>query len=40
LTFRLRQEELSFIGVDNKPTLEPGEFEVTVGGLKDRFTLK
>src|SRR4030095_3220779 len=40
LTFRLRQEDLSFIGVDNKPTLEPGEFEVTVGGLKDRFTLK
>ena len=40
LTFHLRQEDLSFIAADNKPTVEPGEFEVTVGGLKDKFTLK
>ena len=40
LTFTLRGEDLSFIGSNNKPVIEPGEFEVTIGGLKDRFTLK
>ena len=40
LTFKLRREDLSFIGADNKPTVEPGEFEVIVGGLKQRFILK
>jgi beta-glucosidase len=40
LTFKLRREDLSFIGADNKPTLEPGEFNVTVGGLTQKFTLK
>lgn len=40
LTFRLRQEDLSFIDTNNKPVVEPGDFEVVVGGLKDRFTLK
>jgi len=24
----------------NKPIVEPGEFDVTIGGLKKRFTLK
>lgn len=28
------------IGADNKPIVEPGEFDVMVGGLKERFTLK
>jgi beta-glucosidase len=40
LTFKLRREDLSFIGADNKPTVEPGEFDVSVGGLTQRFTLK
>jgi beta-glucosidase len=40
LTFNLHTDDLSFIGTDNKPVAEPGEFEVTIGGLRDRFTLK
>ena len=40
LTFRLRREDLSFIGANNKPVVEPGEFDVSVGGLTQRFTLK
>ena len=40
LTFKLRREDLSFIGPDNKPIAEPGEFVVTIGGLTQNFTLK
>jgi beta-glucosidase len=40
LTFQLHRDDLSFIGADNKPVVEPGEFEVGVGGLKERFELK
>ena len=40
LTFTLRREDLSFIGENNKPVVEPGEFVVTVGGLTQKFTLK
>ena len=40
LTFKLRGDDLSFIGANNKPVIEPGEFDVTVGGLTQRFTLK
>jgi beta-glucosidase len=40
LNFKLRREDLSFIGNDNKPLVEPGDFEVTIGGLKSRFTLQ
>ena len=40
LTFKLRSEDLSFIGADNKRTIEPGEFEVRIGNLSQRFTLK
>jgi beta-glucosidase len=40
LTFTLRPEDLSFIGTNNKPTLEPGDFEVMVGNLTGKFTLK
>jgi beta-glucosidase len=40
LSFRLRPDDLSFIGVDNKPVVEPGDFEVRIGGLMERFTLK
>ena len=31
---------LSFIGGDNERVAEPGDFEVMIGGLKAKFTLK
>ncbi|HKV36978.1 MAG TPA: glycoside hydrolase family 3 N-terminal domain-containing protein [Pyrinomonadaceae bacterium] len=40
LTFKLRREDLSFIGADNKPVAEPGAFEVRIGDLVQRFTLR
>ena len=40
LSFRLRSADLSFIGRNNKPVVEPGDFEVIIGGLKDKFTLQ
>ena|SRR6201991_303691 len=40
LTFKLRRDDLSFIGADNKPVAEPGQFEVRVGDLTQRFTLR
>jgi beta-glucosidase len=40
LNFKFRREDLAFIGSDNKPVTEPGDFEVMIGGLKARFTLK
>ena len=40
LTFKLRSEDLSFIDADNKAVVEPGEFEVKIGGLSQKFMLK
>src|SRR5690242_13966995 len=40
LNFKLRREDLSFIGADNKPVLEPGDFEVRIAGLTQKFTVK
>lgn len=40
LTFTLHSADLSFIGSDNKSVIEPGDFEVAISGLKDRFTVK
>jgi beta-glucosidase len=40
LTFTLRPDDLSFIGTNNKPVVEAGEFEVMVGGLSEKFTLQ
>ncbi|MFT3744798.1 MAG: glycoside hydrolase family 3 N-terminal domain-containing protein [Pyrinomonadaceae bacterium] len=40
LTFTLSREDLQFINSDNKPTVEPGDFTVMVGGLSGTFTLK
>jgi beta-glucosidase len=40
LNFKLRAEDLSFIGADSKRTVEPGEFEVRIANLSQRFTLK
>ena len=40
LTFKLNRGDLSFINAENKSVVEPGEFEVKIGGLTQRFTLK
>ena len=40
LSFKLRNEDLSFINAENKRVAEPGEFEVKIAGLTQRFTLK
>jgi beta-glucosidase len=40
LMFTLKRDDLSFIGADNKPTVEPGDFDVMVGNLTGRFTLE
>jgi beta-glucosidase len=40
LTFTLRPEDLSFVGADNRTVVEPGDFDVLVGGLTERFTLQ
>jgi beta-glucosidase len=40
LAFTLRQDDLSFIGADNKPTVEPGDFDVLVSNLTESFTLQ
>jgi beta-glucosidase len=39
LTFELERDDLSFIGHDNRPVVEPGEFELLIGGLTEKFTL-
>jgi beta-glucosidase len=40
LTFKLNREDFSFIGMENKPVVEAGDFTVMVGGLSDKLTLK
>jgi beta-glucosidase len=40
LTFTLRKEDLSFIGTNNKPVVEPGDFLVMVGSLTEKFNLQ
>jgi len=39
LKFTLTTDDLSFIGANNKRIVEPGEFEVMVGSLTQKFTL-
>lgn len=39
LTFRLTDEDLSFISEMNRPVVEPGDFEVMVGDQTAKFTL-
>ena len=39
VTFTLNKDDLSFIGPDNKPVVEPGDFSILVGNLTDKFTL-
>lgn len=40
LSFKMNKDDLSFIGMDNKPTVEPGEFTVLIGGMEKKFTLE
>ena len=40
LSFKLGRDDLSFIGSDNQPIVEPGEFTVMIGGLSQKFTLR
>src|SRR4029078_5491347 len=40
LAFTLRRDDLSFIGADDKPAVEPGGFEVIVGNLTEKFVLE
>jgi beta-glucosidase len=40
INFLLRSDDLSFIGADNRPVTEPGDFEVMTGGLMTKFTLR
>jgi hypothetical protein len=39
-TLRLNRDDLSFIGADNKPQVEPRDFDVIVGGWSQKFTLR
>ena len=38
--FTLRTDDLSYVGFDNKPLIEPGDFTVLVGGQSAKFTLR
>jgi beta-glucosidase len=39
VSFELGRDDLSFIGQNNRPVVEPGDFDLLVGGLTERFTL-
>jgi beta-glucosidase len=40
VTFRLPIKDLAFIGRDDKPVVEPGDFDVLIGGLTARLTVR
>jgi len=40
VSFELTPDDLSFIGLENKRIVEPGVFDVTVGGLQQSFEWK
>ena len=40
LQFTLRRADLSYVGLENKPVFEPGEFTVIVGNQSAKFTLQ
>ncbi len=40
LTFKLRRDDFAFVGANNKWIVEPGDFEILVGGLSGKFTLE
>jgi beta-glucosidase len=37
--FELGRDDFEFIGRDNKPVVEPGDFKVGIGGLNETFTI-
>ena len=39
VTFSLNKDDLAFIGMENKPVVEPGEFMVRIAGLEQKFKL-
>jgi beta-glucosidase len=40
VSFTLDREDFSYIGTDNKPVVEAGDFMVMIGNLSDRFNLR
>lgn len=40
LSFTMNKDDLSFIGTDNKPIIEAGEFTVMIGEMSKKFTVK
>ena len=38
--FELSREDFEFIGRDNKPVVEPGDFKVEIGGLTETFEIQ
>lgn len=38
--FELSRDDFEFIGRDNKPVVEPGEFKVSIGGLTETFAIQ
>lgn len=40
VTFKVNKEHLSFVGLNNKRLVEPGEFIISIGGLQQKFYLK
>lgn len=40
VTFTLQTDDFAFIGRDNRPVVEPGEFQITIENLKAKFTLR
>jgi beta-glucosidase len=40
VTFRLPIQRLSFIGRADRPIVEPGDFDVMIGGLTTRLVVK
>ena len=40
LTFKLDKSAFAFVNRENQTVVEPGEFEVSIGGLKEKFNIK
>jgi hypothetical protein len=40
ITFRLPIQQLAFIGRNNRPVVEPGDFDVMIGGLTTRLVVQ
>jgi beta-glucosidase len=38
--FELNRDDFEFIGRENKPVVEPGEFKVSIGGLSETFEIR